>query len=65
MNNFQSESKKSGDEFENLVEQDLVSRNGIVVGPTGTIKLLFISCSLIQEELYSSITFKLSASCKK
>jgi hypothetical protein len=49
MNNFQSESKKSGDEFENLVEQDLVSRNGIVVGKDYWVKEIGIELDYIAD----------------
>ena len=40
MINFQSESKKTGDEFESLVEQDLIFRDGIIVGKDYCIKEL-------------------------
>jgi hypothetical protein len=49
MINFQSESKKSGDEFENLVEQDLVSRNGIVVGKDYWVKEIGIELDYIAD----------------
>lgn len=49
MNNFQSESKKSGDEFENLVEQDLVFRNGIIVGKDYCVKEIGIELDYIAD----------------
>ncbi len=49
MNNFQSESKKSGDEFEFLVEQDLISRNGIIVGKDYCVKELGIELDYIAD----------------
>jgi hypothetical protein len=49
MNNFQSESKKSGDEFEFLVEQDLVNRDGIIVGKDYCVKELGIELDYIAD----------------
>jgi hypothetical protein len=49
MKNFQSESKKSGDEFEHLVEQDLISRNGFIVGKDYCVKELGIELDYIAD----------------
>lgn len=49
MKNFQSESKKSGDEFENLVEQDLISKGGLVVGKDYCVKEIGIELDYIAD----------------
>lgn len=49
MNNFQSESKKSGDEFEDFVEQDLIKRNGMIVGKDYCIKNIGIELDYIAD----------------
>jgi hypothetical protein len=49
MNNFQSESKKSGDEFEYLVEQDLISKGGLVVGKDYCVKEIGIELDYIAD----------------
>ena len=52
MNNFQSESKKSGDEFEDFVEQDLIKRNGIIVGKNYSVKNIGIELDYIADLPY-------------
>lgn len=49
MINFQSESKKSGDEFENFVQKDIESRNGLIVGKDYCIKDLGIELDFIAD----------------
>lgn len=49
MINFQSESKKSGDEFENFVQRDIESRNGFIVGKDYCIKELGIELDFIAD----------------
>lgn len=52
MINFQSESKKSGNEFENLVELDVKSKNGIIIGKDYCIKKLGIELDFIADYPY-------------
>lgn len=52
MNNFQSESKKSGNEFEDLVEQDLINRSAIIVGKDYCIKNIGIELDYIADLPY-------------
>ena len=52
MNNFQSESKKSGDEFEYHVEQDLLMRQGMIVGKNYCIKQIGIELDYIADLPY-------------
>lgn len=47
MTNFQSESKKSGNEFEDLVEQDLICRGGAIVGKDYCVKEIGIELDYI------------------
>ncbi len=54
MINFQSESKKSGDEFELFVEEDLISKGGFIVGKNYHIKDIGIELDYIAD--YGSIT---------
>jgi hypothetical protein len=49
MNNFQSESKKSGDEFEYFVEQDLLCRGGLIVGKDYCVKEIGIELDYIAD----------------
>lgn len=49
MINFQSESKKTGDEFESLVEKDLISRDAIIVGKDYYVKELGIELDYIAD----------------
>ena len=49
MKNFQSESKKSGNEFEQFVEQDLISKGGIIVGKDYHIKKIGIELDYIAD----------------
>ena len=49
MINFQSESKKTGDEFEFLVEKDLISRDAIIVGKDYYVKELGIELDYIAD----------------
>lgn len=49
MINFQSESKKSGDEFEDFVEQDLIDRNGMIVGKNYCVKEIGIELDYIAD----------------
>jgi len=49
MINFQSESKKTGDEFESLVERDLISRDGIIVGKNYCVKEVGIELDYIAD----------------
>jgi hypothetical protein len=49
MINFQSESKKTGDEFESLVERDLISRDAIIVGKDYCVKQLGIELDYIAD----------------
>jgi hypothetical protein len=49
MNNFQSESKKSGDEFEYYVEQDLLCRGGLIVGKDYCVKEIGIELDYIAD----------------
>jgi len=47
--NFQSESKKSGNEFEDLVEQDLKSRQATIVGKDFNVKDIGIELDYIAD----------------
>jgi hypothetical protein len=49
MINFQSESKKSGDEFELFVENDLIYQNGIIVGKNYHIREIGIELDYIAD----------------
>ena len=49
MINFQSESKKSGDEFEDFVEQDLLQRSGVIVGKNYCVKKIGIELDYVAD----------------
>lgn len=49
MINFQSESKKSGSEFEDFVQKDIESRNGVIVGKDYCIKDLGIELDFVAD----------------
>jgi len=49
MINFQSESKRSGDEFELFVEEDLISKGGLIVGKNYHVKEIGIELDYIAD----------------
>jgi hypothetical protein len=52
MNSFQSESKKSGDEFELIVENDIISRDLQITGKNIHIKGIGVELDFIAESIY-------------
>jgi len=50
MKNFQAESKKSGDEFENLVEQDLIRRGYKIISTNTKIDSIGVNVDYIAEK---------------